>query len=116
MGDITKNFSRDEFTCHCGCGSNNINPRLVLILQKVRDHFGMPLHIMSGVRCVKHNRKIGGAKNSQHLSGNAADVKIFGISPRSIANYANTLLKNSGGIKAYPSFTHIDVRAGFWRS
>ena len=115
MGDMTKNFSRHEFACKCGCGLDNISAKLVLILQEVRDHFGLPIKVNSGLRCPKKNKKVGGAKNSQHLFGKAADIQIPGVSPKSIANYANTLMPGWGGIKPYKTFTHIDVRSGSWR-
>ena len=116
MGDMTKNFSRHEFACNCGCGSDNISAKLVLILQEIRDHFGLPVVVNSGLRCPKYNKKVGGAKSSQHVVGNAADIRIAGISPKSVANYANKLMPGWGGIKAYPTFTHIDVRVGPWRA
>jgi uncharacterized protein YcbK (DUF882 family) len=45
------------------------------------------------------------------MYGKAADVKISGVSPKKVAAYAETLLKNKGGIGIYPTFTHIDVRS-----
>ncbi len=47
------------------------------ILQPLRDELG-PLLISSGYRCPRLNQGIGGAKNSQHLYGQAADVKGLG--------------------------------------
>lgn len=35
---------------------------------------GRPIHVNSGYRCVALNKKIGGAKNSRHMSGLAADI------------------------------------------
>lgn len=37
MGDLSKNFSRLEVQCPCGCGASLINPFLVEKLQKVRN-------------------------------------------------------------------------------
>ena len=44
------------------------------ILQPIRDHFDAPIHIISGYRSPLLNKKVGGAKNSQHLFGQAADI------------------------------------------
>ena len=115
MGDLTKNFSRQEFACKCGCGKADINYILVSVLQEIRDHFGQPIKIASGLRCEKRNQQVKGAKKSQHLLGNAADIVIDGVQPRDIAAFANTLMPGWGGIKAYPRFTHVDVRPGVWR-
>ena len=115
MGDLTNNFSRAEFACKCGCGKDDINPTLVSLLQEIRDHFDQPVKIVSGVRCPQRNNRVGGARKSQHLLGNAADIVIDGIKPKDVAAIANTFMTHFGGIKAYPRFTHIDVRPGVWR-
>jgi uncharacterized protein YcbK (DUF882 family) len=49
------------------------------VLQPVRDHFGKSVNISSGFRCLELNRKLGSGDNSQHTTGNAADLEIFGI-------------------------------------
>ena len=74
MGDLTKNFSRSEFACKCGCGFDDIDLELVGILQSVRLFLGVPLHVNSGCRCEEHNKKVGGVANSWHTKGKAADI------------------------------------------
>lgn len=115
MGDLTKNFSRAEFACKCGCGKADINYILVSVLQEIRDHFDKPIKVVSGLRCAKRNAQVGGAKHSQHLLGNAADIVIDGVKPKEVAACAATLMTGWGGIKAYPTFTHVDVRQNIWR-
>jgi hypothetical protein len=44
------------------------------VLQPIRDEFGMPITINSGYRCSKLNKAVGGAKNSDHVWGSAADI------------------------------------------
>jgi hypothetical protein len=44
------------------------------ILQPIRDHFDAPIHVISGYRSAGLNKKVGGAKTSQHLTGNAVDI------------------------------------------
>jgi hypothetical protein len=44
------------------------------ILQPLRDHLGVPLVVSSGFRSPKLNDAVNGAKDSQHLSGRAADL------------------------------------------
>lgn len=114
MGDMTKNFDRSEFKCHC-CETNLVKFQLVNILQTIRDHFDVPIAVLSGTRCAKHNRAVGGARGSKHMLGEAADIKVSGVKPKDVATYAKTLMPNFGGIKAYPTFTHIDIRLNPWR-
>ena len=45
------------------------------ILQPLRDAVGKPISISSGYRCAKLNKAIGGAAKSQHILGQAADIK-----------------------------------------
>ena len=74
MGDMTKNFSRSEFACKCGCGKADIDPRVVNMAQVIRDAMGQPIHINSGCRCEKRNAAVGGVANSNHTKGLAADL------------------------------------------
>jgi len=76
VGDLTKNFSRNEFSCACGCGQSLIQMQLVEALQRARNEFGS-ITITSGVRCPGHNRKVGGQQFSSHLNGWAADLHCF---------------------------------------
>ena len=70
----TKNFKVSEFTCHCGCGFNNIDQRVLDMAQVIRDELGVPVHVGSGSRCARHNAKVGGTKGSKHMLGLAADL------------------------------------------
>ena len=74
MGDVSKNFDRAEFACKCGCGFDNINPRVVVMAQRIREALGEPVRINSGCRCEKRNVAVGGVKNSYHTQGKAADL------------------------------------------
>jgi len=108
-----KYFKPAEFQCKCGCGANNINHDLVKLLEKVREHYGKPVRINSGVRCKTHNTRVGGAANSQHLDkyATAADIAtISGTTPSAMAAYVETLMPNTGGIGIYSWGIHVDVR------
>ena len=48
------------------------------VLQPLRDYLGEPVVISSGYRCPSLNFTIGGANNSQHMKGEAADIKCNG--------------------------------------
>jgi hypothetical protein len=107
-------FDRSEFKCKCGkCGGFPVEPseELVLILDNIRKYFGKPVFINSGIRCATHNANVGGAMQSQHLKGTAADIVVEDVVPERVAMYAETLLPKTGGIGRYKTFTHVDVRS-----
>lgn len=107
---LSENFQVKEFACKDGSDKILISDELVEVLQKIRQNFGRPVTINSAYRSTEHNKKVCGASNSQHLYGTAADIKISGVAPKLVADYAETLLPNTGGIGRYSSFTHVDVR------
>lgn len=136
MGDLTKNFSRSEFRCKCGCDYDVIDFATVDALQKTADHFAdkfdtpIWVDVTSGNRCRKHNdalREIAKsdpsismpAENSLHIDARAADVKFFlklpngsrgeQIDPNEVADHVQaTFPKLSVG--RYHNRTHVDSR------
>lgn len=108
---LSDNFKVKEFACNDGSDTVLISGDLVDLLQKIRDHFGVAVTINSGYRTSAYNKKVGGATNSQHVKGTAADIVAKGIDPLTVAQYAEYLMPNSGGIGVYQTFTHVDVRA-----
>jgi hypothetical protein len=55
--------------------------RLAEGLEQVRMLTGFPLEISSGYRCPELNRRVGGAKTSQHTHGLAADFTCAEFGP-----------------------------------
>ena len=108
---VSTNFRVKEFACTDGSDPIFIDSDLVSVLQKIRNHFGKSVTITSAYRTPTKNKACGGSTYSQHLYGRAADIKISGVTPKKVAAYAETLLKNKGGIGTYSTFTHIDVRS-----
>lgn len=107
---LSNNFKVKEFACNDGSDTVLISDDLVDLLQKIRDHFGVAVTINSGYRTSTYNKKVGGATNSQHVKGTAADIVAKGVDPLTVAQYAEYLMPNSGGIGVYQTFTHVDVR------
>lgn len=113
--DDIKYFKRSEFKCKCGEHCNGypaeVDLRLAKVCDAIREHFGKPARINSGLRCKQHNANVGGATRSQHLYGTAADIgTIDGTTPEEMAAFAETLLPNTGGIGIYSWGIHVDVR------
>lgn len=51
------------------------------VLQPLRDEVKKPIFVSSGFRCWELNTLIGGSKTSAHVSGNAADFVVVGMTP-----------------------------------
>ena len=108
---LSKNFKVREFRCHDGTDTVFIADELVDLLQKIRDHYGKPVCINSGYRTEAWNKANGGAAQSQHKYGRAADIHIDGVTPKALAAYVESIMPSTGGIGIYKSCTHVDVRA-----
>ena len=109
---ITPHFKVREFACSDGSDVVFVSTSLVDILEAIRVHFGRPVTITSGYRTVSYNASLkNSSKKSQHCNGLAADIKVAGVSPAAVADYAEQLLGSHGGVGRYSTFTHIDVRA-----
>lgn len=80
-----KFFKLEEFKCQCKgkyCTGypSELKKDLVINLDDLRGHYGKSCKIESGLRCTKHNKKVGGSSGSRHKSGKAADIVITGVS------------------------------------
>lgn len=88
---LTEHFSLEEFTrsqraVEIGC--DNTHPPVSVVthltqlaqrvLEPLRSHFAEPIVISSGYRCRQLNSSVGGVSNSQHLTGQAADIYLGG--------------------------------------
>lgn len=111
MGDLSPHFSRKEFQCRC-CGRLQLDPRLVEALEALRARAGSPIIVHAGYRCPQHNQEVGGAPNSEHIRGRAADIVLPGYSLQAMYDLASqTQQFAEGGIGAYDgNFLHVDVR------
>ena len=109
-----KYFKDSEFTCECGCGLNLEKDGIKRIADEIREHFGRPMIITSGTRCVKHNKEVGGVAGSYHTTGNAIDFVIPGVSSSEVLAYCKTIVNSGkarytyGGTKQMGNATHID--------
>jgi uncharacterized protein YcbK (DUF882 family) len=88
--------------------------KLASNLQVLRDTLGAPIVITSGLRSVEQNRAAGGVPRSRHLTGEAADIRVNGVAPSELKRIIEELIKQGkmqqGGLSAYKTFVHYDVR------
>lgn len=99
-----------------------INPKLIDLLFLIQGWLrvnGMPFHIIihSGYRTPAHNARLAKAgKKSEHVNGNAADIRIPGVGTDTLNRLAKAV--GVGGVGFYPNdkFVHVDVgRVREWR-
>ena len=119
MVQLTKNFNSKDFDCKDGTKvpanlMSNLQ-RLAANLQILRDYLGVPVTVTgSGYRTPKHNRAVGGAKDSQHLYAKAADINAKGFTPKQLAAKIEELIAakkiDQGGLGIYATFVHYDIR------
>ena len=111
-----KHFTINELiqTTH---GQNTPNKEqienLTLLVEKVldpaRDELEAPIKITSGFRSIEVNKIINGAKNSQHLTGQAADLTCFDNKKlfRILQDMEFDQLIYEFGTETQPSWVHV---------
>lgn len=117
MGDLSTNFSRDEFACECGCGRGleigDIDPGLIVHLEGMRAEIGRPMFITSGCRCPQHNKDVGGVENSVHtlIPLQVADIKTYsGAHKHKVQKAAHN--QDAQGVGTAAGFIHADWHDG----
>ncbi len=86
---------------------------LVVMFERIRDIWDLPIGILSAYRTEKHNKSVGGAKNSMHLEGKALDLKPpKGVSIGSFYSVIRAKADVFGvrGLGRYNTFVHVDIR------
>ena len=112
---LTQHFKAEEFRCKDGTKEFLWAIELLEVLETIRNHFNEPIIINSGYRTPTWNTRVGGAKNSYHMKGMAADIRVKNVSPKEVAKYASEYMKNHGGVICYTNFVHVDVREKYYR-
>lgn len=82
------------------------------VLQPLRDDLRAPIIITSGYRPAELNRMIGGSPNSQHITGQAADIRAVGYLPVDVFELATGLdLPIDQAIEEFQSWVHLSIPA-----
>jgi uncharacterized protein YcbK (DUF882 family) len=118
--DPTYGWFKPSETMSKDGAKGDIKDELRDVLNKMRQQFGQPIYVVSGYRSPSYNLKVGGAKNSLHMEGLAADLRL----PESASDRDRllriTLSYNFGGRGFYKTFIHVDLRqllakpAAYW--
>ncbi len=108
---LSENFRVREFRSRDGADKILIDEKLVILLQKMRDRFGI-ISISSAYRTPAYNKRVGGVSSSQHLYGLAADVTLSASSRLTeAARYAEKIgFRGVGLDDRYQRFLHLDTR------
>lgn len=112
--DDIKYFDRKEFKCKCGnvyCNGYPAEPKekLVRVADRVREHFGSPATVSSGLRCKQHNANVGGVTNSRHLTGKAMDFRIKGKTAAQVLAYVQQQSEIRYAYAIDSQFVHMDI-------
>lgn len=91
------------YACSCGDCDDAPTTRFLNMLDDAREYAGVPFAVNSGPRCEGYNALVGGSEESEHLTGEAADIDA----PTSRAR--NAIIR--GAIQA--GFTRIGIGSNF---
>lgn len=105
-----KYFTDKELACR-HCGAVKYTDDLAKALDTFRAEVGLPVVVVSGYRCPEHNKAVGGAPRSEHVMGQAADIKVEGYTAAMLEAVAKRVPRIRGiGRDDYKGYLHIDVR------
>lgn len=118
---ILKEFTDSEVAAKYGIDNTKPSARQIAnmvelcinVLEPVREHFKKPVDVSSGFRCPELNfhSGIGGSNTSQHMTGEAADIKIGGVDPKEIFRFIRDNLDYDQVIEE-GTWTHTSFRKG----
>lgn len=110
---LTAHFSRAELGYDAALAAYRPNlERLASLLERVREALGVPLRVTSGYRSPAENSALPGASGtSQHLTGQAADVKPVGLSVQdALRRLTSVSFSGFGQLIVYPlSSDHLHI-------
>ena len=110
-------FKRDEMRCKCGgryCNGFPAEPQQLLmeLADRARAHFGKPAHNVSCLRCPTWNALQGGVANSQHMYGEAMDIRIDGVTADQLLAFFQRQTEVRYCYKINSTNVHYDIPKG----
>jgi zinc D-Ala-D-Ala carboxypeptidase len=107
LTDLSPHFSSSEFVDRREDVRRDPPCSLLCVLEALRLKAGVPIRIVSGFRTPATNTLVGGASDSRHLYGDAADI------PAGLATREDAEAAGATGIGLTGEWvTHVDVRPG----
>lgn len=104
LPNLSPHFTAQETACK-HCGQVGVRRELLEALEALRTSLGRPVSLVSVYRCPAHNKAVGGAQDSMHVLGAAADLRTV------VSISAARRAKRFSGIGTRGSLaSHIDVR------
>ena len=126
LNEFLDDAAGDVLVCGCGCGFGSRiqhwggpSPLLADIHGAIRRTVDVPVYVLSGARCPRHNAAVAITERSQHSIARALDLacpqgwKLSDFLPVCI-EAVNRMTSGQGGVGYYPAqnFVHIDVGDG----
>ena len=110
-------FKREEMRCKCGgryCDGFPAEPQELLmeLADRARERFGRPAHVVSGLRCQRWNQIQGGVANSQHMYGEAMDIRIDGVTADQLLAWMKKQPEVRYCYKINSTNVHFDIPKG----
>lgn len=110
FADSVKNMGKGVSDADDNAGWENISDKVYARLIEISNRMEKVLTINSGYRSPKYNAKVGGAKESLHMSGLAVDISTSGFSDDDVKNLIRIASQEGFlGIAVYDSFVHLDL-------
>lgn len=108
--NVTTHFKWSEVVCNQGIDAyilnndvkNNATALAYYLLEPLRDKLDYPITVTSWYRTPAYNKRVGGVKNSLHLTGQAVDIYF----PLQKTYY--DLLRQLKGFKFYQAIVYYD--------
>ena len=115
---VSPHFKLREFQSRDGADKVLVSEELLAKLEEARAYGGFTITVNSGYRSAAHNKKVGGATNSNHTKGLAADVVFMKdgkvVSAKLICCLCQTLGIN-GVAYISDKAVHLDVASRTYR-
>lgn len=92
-------------------GGKDLPKGLQALLKDAGAYYGRTVYLNSAYRSPAYNRRVGGARSSQHMQCRAVDFRVAGVSPGELKRWIVAHLPKWGitGLGTYASHTHADV-------
>lgn len=89
--------------------SGGMSPMALAAFDRLSGYYP-DLNVTSAFRDPSHNARVGGAKGSQHIHGNAYDISTAGMSPQQVGALIDAAQASGfNGIGVYDNSVHFDV-------